>query len=152
MVGTPEQLRSRLRFATCPACGKPNPTTRSDPWTSRTTALSVGLALFLSAGSFKFPIAGAAFTAGALVVPHVVGMILRKQAGEPLAPRGLFQALHFGVALVFAAHFWPRIVFLGPLAVFLIPLVLRRVSEQADWTRASRELRWMAKEAPEAPP
>ena len=117
---------------TCPACDKPSPASRADAWARRTAVLSIALAIFLSIGSVKFPVEGAAFTAAALVVPHLVGMVLRRQAGEPLAPRGLLQALHFGVALIIAAHFWPKIIFLGPLAVFLIPLALRRVSEGVD--------------------
>ena len=154
----PEQIAARLRFATCPRCGQRNRAglAGDDVWGRYTRVIMLGMAGFLAATTWLFPVPGAALTGVALIVPHVVGMALRKKAGEPMAPGGLFTALHFGAALVAAAFFWPRAVVVGALAAFLVPLAQREVAQRAAWERGRVDVRWLpevaAAPAPPTPP
>lgn len=136
---------SRLRFATCPRCGQRNPAglAGDDVWGRHTRVIMLGMSGFLAAATWLFPIPGAALTGVALIVPHLVGMVLRMRAGAPTAPGGLLTALHFGVALVAAAFFWPRAVVVGALAAFLVPLAQREVAQRAAWERGRADLRWL---------
>ncbi len=152
---TPEIIASRLRFATCPRCGTPNPRAPAgdDGWARHARVIMLSIAGFLGAATWIFPVPGAALTGVALIIPNAVGYALRKRAGAPGSPGGLLTTLHFGVALVLAAYFWPRVAFIGALAAFLVPLAQREAAERAAWAEGRAGLRWLPEgEAADTPP
>lgn len=142
---SPEQIAARLRFVTCPRCGQRNPAAHAgdDGWVRHARVIMLGIAGFLGAATWLFPVPGAALTGAALIVPNVVGYVLRRRAGAPGGIGGLLTALHFGVALVLAAYFWPRAAFVGAMAAFLVPLAQREAAERAAWEKGGSGVRWL---------